>query len=182
MSFLGFWLDSVEVWAELMRTRTMSLEDLSHQLGGLTEESQVSVAWVQDTATWGMVLETSFFYVWFETKPRWFRYILYNICVYIIYIYICIFMCIYIYVCIYIYTMYIYILYTNKYVYVYLHILGWCCVYILLSSFWPRDPLPFPGARIYNFRKTSGFWIHSCVKNITSHSKASWPSTRILPC
>lgn len=36
------------VWAELMRTRTMSLEDLSHQLGGLTKESQVSVAWVQE--------------------------------------------------------------------------------------------------------------------------------------
>lgn len=35
------------VWAELMRTRTMSLEDLTHS-GGLSHEALVSVAWVQE--------------------------------------------------------------------------------------------------------------------------------------
>ena len=93
-----------------MRTRTMSLEDLSHQLGGLSEESQVSVAWVQDTATWGMVLETSFFM--FDL-----RLILDDFDTYcIIYVYnIYIHMYIYVYLCVYIY---IHILYINKYVYV----------------------------------------------------------------
>jgi len=91
-----------------MRTRTMSLEDLSHQLGGLTEESQVSVAWVQDTATWGMVLETSFFM--FDLRLNLDDFDTYCI-IYVYNIYICIYICIF--MCI-----YIHILYTNKYVYV----------------------------------------------------------------
>lgn len=36
-----------------MRTRTMSLEDLNHHSGVLSEESKVSVAWVQERTLGG---------------------------------------------------------------------------------------------------------------------------------
>ena len=84
-----------------MRTRTMSLEDLSHQLGGLTEESQVSVAWVQDTATWGMVLETSFFM--FDLRLNLDDFDTYCI-IYVYNIYKYMYIYIYVYLCVYIYT------------------------------------------------------------------------------